>query len=88
MRFNLQSGGFFIDGGTPFNPPQAQTMPSHYDHPARIMAAEAQIASLKDALREALERWTELHSDFVDEDKVPNRVQQLRAQFLGDQPTK
>jgi len=40
--------------------------------------------ALQTALREALERWTELHSDFVAEDKVPNRVQQLRAQFLDD----
>ena len=46
--------------------------------------AYSDYAALQAALREALERWTELHHDFVASTKTPNRVQQLRAQFLDD----
>jgi hypothetical protein len=42
---------------------KAQWLMTHYDHPARIMAAESQIALLKAALREALDAWEFWHGD-------------------------
>ncbi len=60
---------------------------SHYDHPARIMAAEAEIAALKDALREALdmldvvdERWRNLCGNRIMD---TDRIAELRK-FLDD----